>query len=132
VFLDEISGLTILGVKNIPAVLLTTSLNKRKRGTFHSWLQTTFLALNSEHRSRRMKLWTHLLAVCLASVMFSSAITEASKGKGPSAMNHELHVAVITDDIDSVGHLLRGGVDPNIPNKVSESHVVHRTGKSIK
>ena len=38
--------------------------------------------------------------------------------------NHELHVAVKTDDIDSVAHLLRGGVDPNVINKVTLRHIV--------
>lgn len=74
-----------------------------------------------------MNLWlcsilsvTYVTSSLLLPAKVGGATEEARvSGKNPSALKHnELHIAVRTDDIDSVGHLLRAGVDPNVVNKV--------------
>lgn len=45
-------------------------------------------------------------------------------------LNHELHVAVKLNDIELVGHLLRGGTDPNIVNKVSCQKLMNQNNES--
>jgi hypothetical protein len=73
--------------------------------------------------------------VFLISIQSKGVADSVSKKPSKDLENHELHIAVKTDDIDSVAHLLRGGVDPNIANLVNylfrqqhcTTHTTHHT-----